>query len=109
MLIDPFYVWENIGTILILASAILVGKGLIFGSMACLFNYRNVIPLALGLGMFQVGELSFLLLQQGTESGSFPKEYFPLFMGAGIVTMLLTPIMASFTGPLYSMLQSRVK
>ncbi|ACS80835.1 cation:proton antiporter [Maridesulfovibrio salexigens] len=109
MLIDPFYVWENIGTILILAGAILVGKGLIFGSVARLFNYRNVIPLALGLGMFQVGELSFLLLQQGTESGSFPKEYFPLFMGAGIVTMLLTPIMASFTGPLYSMLQSRRK
>ncbi|MFW5499458.1 MULTISPECIES: cation:proton antiporter [unclassified Maridesulfovibrio] len=109
MLIDPFYVWENIGTILILASAILVGKGLIFGSMACLFNYRNVIPLALGLGMFQVGELSFLLLQQGTESGSFPKEYFPLFMGAGIVTMLLTPLMASCTGPIYSLLQSRRK
>ncbi|WP_320174801.1 cation:proton antiporter [Maridesulfovibrio sp.] len=109
MLIDPFYVWENIGTILILAVAILAGKGLIFGSVARLFNYRNVIPLALGLGMFQVGELSFLLLQQGAESGSFPKEYFPLFMGVGIVTMLLTPIMASCTGPLYSMLQSRRK
>ncbi|WP_319778708.1 cation:proton antiporter [Maridesulfovibrio sp.] len=109
MLIDPVYVWDHIGTIMILAAAILVGKGLIFGSMARLFNYRNVIPLALGLGMFQVGELSFLLLQQGAESGSFPKEYFPLFMGVGIVTMLLTPIMASCTGPLYSLLQSRRK
>jgi len=109
MLINPFYVWEHIGTILALAFAILVGKGFIFGSMACIFRYRNVIPLALGLGMFQVGELSFLLLQQGAESGSFPKEYFPLFMGVGIVTMLITPIMASCTGPLYSMLQSRRK
>nr|WP_275406788.1 cation:proton antiporter [Desulfovibrio sp. JC010] len=109
MLIDPFYVWEHIGTILILAVAILLGKGFIFGAMGWIFRYRNIIPLALGLGMFQVGELSFLLLQQGAESGSFPKEYFPLFMGVGIVTMLLTPIMASCTGPLYSMLKSRFK
>ncbi|WP_421902831.1 cation:proton antiporter [Maridesulfovibrio sp.] len=109
MLIDPFYLWEHIGTILILALAILAGKGFIFGAVARVFNYRNVIPIALGFGMFQVGELSFLLLQQGTESGSFPREYFPLFMGVGIVTMLLTPIMASCTGPLYSMLQSRRK
>jgi CPA2 family monovalent cation:H+ antiporter-2 len=109
MLIDPFYLWEHIGTILVLALAILAGKGIIFGSMARVFGYRNVIPLALGLGMFQVGELSFLLLQQGAESGSFPKEYFPLFMGVGIVTMLMTPIMASCTGPLYSLLKSRRK
>lgn len=109
MLIDPFYLWDHIGTILVLAVAILIGKGLVFGSMAFLFRYRNIIPLALGFGMFQVGELSFLLLQQGTESGSFPKEYFPLFMGVGIVTMLLTPVMASCTGPVYSMLRSRSK
>ncbi|WP_419778711.1 cation:proton antiporter [Maridesulfovibrio sp.] len=109
MLIDPFYLWDHIGTILILAVAILIGKGLVFGSMAFLFRYRNIIPLALGFGMFQVGELSFLLLQQGTESGSFPREYFPLFMGVGIVTMLLTPVMASCTGPIYSMLRSRSK
>jgi len=109
MLIDPVYVWEHIWSILILASAILVFKGLIFGSVARLFRYRNVIPLALGLGMFQVGELSFLLLQQGAESGSFPKEYFPLFMGTGIVTMLITPIVASCTGPLYSRIQKHRK
>ncbi|WP_415716150.1 cation:proton antiporter [Maridesulfovibrio sp.] len=107
MLIDPLYIWDHIGTILILAVAILVGKGLVFGAMARLFRYRNIIPLALGFGMFQVGELSFLLLQQGAESGSFPKEYFPLFMGVGIVTMLLTPVMASCTGPIYSLLRTR--
>lgn len=109
MLIDPVYVWEHLGTILFLSLSILLGKGFIFGSMGWLFRYRNVIPLALGLGMFQVGELSFLLLQQGAESGSFPKEYFPLFMGVGIVTMLITPIMASCTGPIYSLLKKRSK
>ena len=109
MLIDPFYVWDNLPTISILAFSILIGKGLIFGTISWAFRYRNVIPLALGFGMFQVGELSFLLLQQGADSGSFPKEYFPLFMGAGIMTMLLTPFMASLTGPIYSYLQSRRK
>jgi len=109
MLIDPFYVWENLGTILILSFSILLGKGLIFGSISWVFKYRNIIPLALGFGMFQVGELSFLLLQQGADSGSFPKEFFPLFMGTGILTMLMTPVLTSFTGPIYSFCQKRRK
>ncbi|CCO25444.1 cation:proton antiporter [Maridesulfovibrio hydrothermalis] len=109
MLIDPYFVWLNLDTILFLAFSILIGKGLIFGAIAFLFRYRNVIPLALGLGMFQVGELSFLLLRQGTDSGSLPAQYFPLFMGAGIVTMLLSPLMASCTGPIYSFFLKRRK
>lgn len=107
MLIDPFYVWENLPVIAVLALSVLLGKGLIFGTVSWIFRYRNVIPLALGFGMFQVGELSFLLLQQGVDSGSFPREYFPLFMGAGIMTMLMTPFMASLTGPIYNYLQRR--
>ncbi|WP_027721645.1 cation:proton antiporter [Maridesulfovibrio zosterae] len=109
MLIDPVYVWQHLGTILILSLSILVGKGFIFGSISWLFNYRNIIPIALGFGMFQVGELSFLLLQQGADSGSFPRELFPLFMGTGILTMLFSPLMASLTRPVYSFCQSRRK
>ncbi|WP_432735372.1 cation:proton antiporter [Maridesulfovibrio sp. FT414] len=109
MLIDPVYVWHNLPTIALLAVAILIGKGLIFGTISWVFRYRNVIPLALGFSMFQVGELSFLLLQQGADSGSFPREYFPLFMGTGILTMLMTPFMASLTSPIYSRIQSRRK
>ncbi|SDK90607.1 Kef-type potassium/proton antiporter, CPA2 family (TC 2.A.37.1) [Maridesulfovibrio ferrireducens] len=107
MLIDPMYIWHNLDTVLLLTFCILVGKGLIFGGISSLFKYRNVIPLALGFGMFQVGELSFLLLQQGADSGSFPKEYFPLFMGTGILTMMLTPILSSFTSPIYLFFRKR--
>ena len=107
MLINPVFIWHNFPTILLLTFCIFVGKGIIFGCISFLFNYKNVIPIALGFGMFQVGELSFLLLQQGADSGSFPKEYFPLFMGTGILTMMLTPILSSFTSPLYSFLKMR--
>ncbi|WP_320170752.1 cation:proton antiporter [Maridesulfovibrio sp.] len=106
MLIDPMYVWHNLPVIILLSCSILVGKGIVFGAVSWIFRYRNVIPLALGLGMFQVGELSFLLLQQGADSGSFPSQYFPLFMGTGILTMLLTPFAASLTEPIYSFLRS---
>ncbi|WP_031480248.1 cation:proton antiporter domain-containing protein [Maridesulfovibrio frigidus] len=102
MLIDPIYIWDNLGTVLMLTFFVLLGKGFIFGGISYVFKYRNVIPIALGFGMFQIGELSFLLLQQGADSGSFPREYFPLFMGTGILTMLLTPLLSSLTSPIYA-------
>lgn len=107
MLIDPLFIWNNLGLVLLLAFLILLGKGIIFALVARTFGYGNVIPLALGLGMSQVGELSFLLLQQGAESGSLPREYFPLFLGAGIITMLMTPILSGLTAPLYSIIKKR--
>lgn len=81
MLIDPIYVWHNLPEILILSLSILLGKGLIFGSVSWCFRYRNIIPLALGFGMFQVGELSFLLLQQGLIPVHFPRNISPCSWG----------------------------
>lgn len=107
MLINPAFIWDNLGLVLQLAFLILCGKGLIFALVSKFFGYGNVIPLALGLGMSQVGELSFLLLQQGVDSGSLPRQYLPLFLGAGILTMLMTPILSGLTAPIYSLIRKR--
>lgn len=107
MLIDPVFIWNNLGLVVLLAVLIMLGKGVVFALVSKPFGYGNVVPLALGMGMSQVGELSFLLLQQGAESGSIPRQYFPLFLGAGILTMMLTPLLSGLTGPLYSLLKKR--
>ncbi len=108
MLIDPTFIWQNLGLVVQLAVMVLVGKGIIFAGVSRLFGYGNIIPLALGLGMSQVGELSFLLLQQGADSGSLSREYFPIFLGAGILTMIMTPLLSGLTAPLYSFIKKRI-
>jgi monovalent cation:H+ antiporter-2, CPA2 family len=66
------------------------------------FRYRNVIPLAMGLGLSQVGEFSFVLGRVGVETNSIPAAFYSLVLAVTIVTMVLTPVVSGFTGTLYA-------
>lgn len=103
MLVDPGFVLDNLGIVAGLALAVFAGKGLIFGFISKFFGYGNVVPLALGLGMFQAGELSFLLARVGVESGMLPRDQYSIFLAVGILGMVATPPLSSLTAPLYAL------
>ena len=103
MLLDPVLLLENLGQILILVLCIIIGKGLIFSTLVRFFGYSNVIPLAVGLGMFQIGEFSFVLAGVGLTSKAISQELYGLLLNTAIFTMLLTPVISSLTAPLYAL------
>ena len=103
MLLDPAFLVDHLGEILILVLAIGVGKGIIFASMARIFKYGNIIPLAVGLGMFQIGEFSFVLARIGVSQGSIDRNLFSLVLTITVVTMVLTPLVSSLTARLYAL------
>ncbi len=103
MMLDPAYLFNNLGLILLLVLVVSLGKGLIFASLSWLFNYRNVIPLAVGLGLFQIGEFSFVLARIGVTSGSITTDFYNMFLTTAVVTMVLTPFISSQTARLYSL------
>ena len=103
MLLDPTFLIDNLGTILVVVLLIMVGKGLIFGTLSRLFGYGNVVPLAVGLGLFQVGEFSFVLARVGLNSDSIDNELYALTLTVAIITMVLTPVVSGLTGPLYAL------
>jgi monovalent cation:H+ antiporter-2, CPA2 family len=57
MLLDPALVWQQLGVLVFVVVAIVAGKAAILGGVVRAFGYRNVVPLAVGLTLFQVGEL----------------------------------------------------
>ncbi|MCF6188743.1 MAG: cation:proton antiporter, partial [Desulfobulbaceae bacterium] len=65
MLLDPRFLLANYAGVLQLVLLIAVGKGLMLAGIVRSFGYGNVVPLAVGLGMFQIGEFSFVLGQIG--------------------------------------------
>ena len=101
MLLDPAFLAGHWQGVLLLALLTGVGKGLIFFVLALIFRYRNIVPLAVGLGLFQVGEFSFLLARVGLASGSIGQELYYYGLTTAIITMLLTPIVSGLTAPLY--------
>ncbi|MBI4632803.1 MAG: cation:proton antiporter [Deltaproteobacteria bacterium] len=103
MLLDPHFLLAHLGMILFLVLVVMIGKALIFAILSRTFHYRNIIPLAMGLGLSQVGEFSFVLGRVGIGTNSISPEFYSLILTMTIVTMLLTPLFSGFTAPLYSM------
>ncbi|MCA9639690.1 MAG: cation:proton antiporter, partial [Myxococcales bacterium] len=103
MLLDPRFLLEHWKQVSVLVLAVSLGKGLIFGVLARVFKYGNVVPLAVGLGMFQIGEFAFVLARVGVSSGSIDEDMFSLVLSAAVVTMVLTPLVSGQTARLYGL------
>ena len=103
MLLDPGFLWAHFRQVAFIVLAVGVGKGLIFALIVRVFQYRNVIPLAVGLGLFQIGEFSFVLARVGVATGSIDNETYALVLTAAIFTMVLTPFVSGLTAGVYSL------
>jgi monovalent cation:H+ antiporter-2, CPA2 family len=105
MLLDLSFLLTHVTTILQMVFLIMAGKGLVFGFLVRLFGYRNVIPLAVGLGLFQIGEFSFVLARAGLAAKSISPELYSYMLSTAVITMILTPSISRLTSPLYSLLR----
>jgi CPA2 family monovalent cation:H+ antiporter-2 len=103
MLLDPRFLLSHFSLILTLVFVVSIGKGCIFAVLAWAFRYRNIIPLAVGLGLFQVGEFSFVLARIGVASESISGEFYNMFLTMAVVTMLLTPFISAQASRLYAL------
>ncbi len=91
MLLDPRFFFEHIGTIMVIAAAVLVCKILIVGGAIRLLRYDGPTAVFAGLGLAQIGEFAFLILKEGVSTGSLSPTTFSLMIAVTIVTMVLTP------------------
>jgi CPA2 family monovalent cation:H+ antiporter-2 len=82
---------------------VLLAKSLIFASITRAFGYGNAAPLIVGLGLFQVGEFSFVLARVGLDVQAISDDLYALVLTTAIVTMVLTPFLARTAIPLYGL------
>ena len=101
MLVDPAFLLAEAGTIALAVVLVFVVKGLIFGSITRAFGYGNIAPFAVSLGLFQVGEFSFVIAREGVSSGAISAELFSIALTAAVVTMSLTPFTIRLAPVLY--------
>ena len=103
MLLDPAFLIANWATVLAVVFLVSIGKALIFGGLSRLFGYGNIVPLAVGLGLFQVGEFSFVLARVGVNTNSINNDLYNLILTTAIVTMVLTPLGSGLAPRLYAL------
>ncbi len=109
MLLDPTVLWRRAGVVAGVTAAVLVGKAAIFAGVVRAFGYRRVIPLAVGLTLFQVGEFAFVLARAGLAAGAIGGDLYALVLNTAVVTMALTPVLSGSTSWLYARLGGRAR
>lgn len=102
MLLEPMFLLDNLGLVLLVVVLVILAKALIFGSITRLFGYGNAAPLIVGLGLSQVGEFSFVLARVGVNTNSISEQLYSLVLATAVMTMLLTPFLSRAAVPLYN-------
>jgi monovalent cation:H+ antiporter-2, CPA2 family len=102
MLFDPVFFQSNIKIILLLVSLVILGKFIIFIIISRVFGYINVVPLAVGFGLSQIGEFSFVLAKLGLEEKLFDAKIFSIILSTSVLTLLISPFLLLLTSPIYS-------
>ena len=105
MLLDPSFLLANWQQVVGLLLIVGLAKGTIFALLARLFGYINIVPLAVGFGLFQVGEFSFVLANVGLKSGAIGQNMYSLVLSLSVSSMILTPFASSLAAPLYKLRQ----
>ncbi len=101
MMLDPKFITSNYTTILLLVLTVMAGKFVIFFCLSYLFKYKNIIPLAMGFGLCQIGEFSFVLASTGLNAGVVSKDFYSMILSVSVVTMILSPFASLLAAPVY--------
>lgn len=107
MLLEPAYVRSHLGLVLVLVLVVAAAKGAICAGIGRLFGYGNVVPLALGLTMFQAGEFAFVIGSVGVRTGSIDADLYSTIMAVTLVSMFATPFVSRATAPIYGAVKRR--
>ncbi|MGB3635326.1 MAG: cation:proton antiporter [Rubrobacteraceae bacterium] len=107
MLIEPAFLWENAGLVALVVFLVFLVKGSIFAVITRSFGYGNIAPIAVSLGLFQVGEFSFVIAREGIAAEAISQEIYSIALTTAVVTMALTPFATRLAQPAYSRWRER--
>lgn len=107
MLIEPAFLWENAGLVALVVLLVFLIKGTIFAGITRTFGYGNIAPFAVSLGLFQVGEFSFVIAREGIAAEAISQETYSIALTTAVVTMALTPFATRLAQPVYSKWRER--
>jgi len=101
MLLDPAFLLENAGVVALVVLLVFAVKGLLFAGVVRAFGYGNIVPFAVGLGLFQVGEFSFVIARVGLDAEAISQRSYSIMLTTAVITMALTPFATRLAPILY--------
>lgn len=97
MLLNPPFVWENLGTIALIVGIIIFGKLVITAFVVLLFRHSLRTALMVAFALAQIGEFSFVLVRMGIENKLVSDFFYQITLASAIATMILSPGLLMFS------------
>lgn len=105
MLVNPTYLFNNVGSILALTGLIVVGKALLSLLLGLLFSWPLRTTLVLAAGLSQIGEFSFILGQEGLALGLLEQDQYSLILAGALLSITLNGPIFRLINPLEKQLE----
>jgi CPA2 family monovalent cation:H+ antiporter-2 len=99
MLVNPVYLFNNVGHILLLTALIVIGKSMLTLLLGLVFPWQAYTALVVGAGLSQIGEFSFILGQAGIGLGLLDQDQYSLILAAALLSITVNPLMFRLIPP----------
>ena len=93
ILIDPRVISTNLGLLMVLVGIIVIGNWAIWTIVALIFRQPLSTALLVGVGLTQIGEFSFVLVQVARQAGHVGLDVYNATLAASLVTILLNAVL----------------
>jgi CPA2 family monovalent cation:H+ antiporter-2 len=93
MLFDPTFFVSHVGTVLLLALAVMASKAIFTAGSMMVLGYDRKLSVMVGFGLAQVGEFAFVIVKAGSRAGYVSHDSFSLMIAVTVVTMIATPVL----------------
>jgi CPA2 family monovalent cation:H+ antiporter-2 len=96
LLVDPKALVSNLPLLAVMIGLILVGKFVIWTAVVRPFGYSTWTAILAGVGLTQIGEFSFILVQVARSSGLVGPDVYNATLAASLVTILMNAALVRF-------------
>jgi len=91
MLVNPLFLWQNVGQVASLTFLVVVGKSIIVLLLGLLLPRPARTFAVVAVGLSQIGEFSFILGQGGLFLGLLDSDQYSLILAAAMVSITANP------------------
>ncbi|MDA8021093.1 MAG: cation:proton antiporter [Thermoanaerobaculia bacterium] len=91
MLIDFEVLAGDLYRVILLAAFLIAAKGTSAALATRLLGFPARVVVLAGLGLAQIGEFAFVVLEEGRRHGLLGEDTFQLFLASSVITMVLAP------------------
>ncbi len=93
LLFDPLFTAANLNTVIPVSGLILFVNIFIVAVVIMALGYSPRVAVTTGVILSQIGEFSFLLLENAKSGGLIDENFYQTILSAAVLTILMTPFM----------------